>query len=277
MAFPDIDDSFVKQFESEAHIEYQQMGSKLRNTIRTKAGVTGESTTFQVIGNVDVGTKSREGKVPRSHPSHAPVEVTLQDRYASVLIDDLDELKVQHDERGVQAKNIAAAMGKDTDDIILTAMDASANSNNVGTAETFSAAATPIGMMEDFGNASIPFDGELYAVVCWEAWGDLLDLDEFSNADYVQSENLWFEGVTAKQWLGFKWFPHENLPQDGSSDAKNFFYHRSSCGHAIGADYSQRIDYLAEYDSNQVMAKMSHGAGLIDDTACIERVYNSTP
>lgn len=275
MAFPDIDDSFVKQFESEAHIEYQQMGSKLRNTIRTKAGVTGESTTFQVIGNVDVGTKSREGKVPRSHPTHAPVEVTLADRYASVLIDDLDELKIQHDERGVQAKNIAAAMGKDTDDIITTAMDASANSNNVSTAETFSAASTPIGMMEDFGNSSIPFDGELYAVVCWEAWGDLLDMDEFSNADYVQSENLWFEGVTAKQWLGFKWFPHENLPKDGSNDAKNFFYHRSSCGHAIGADYSQRIDYLAEYDSNQVMAKMSHGAGLIDDTACIERVYNS--
>jgi len=275
MAFPDIDDSFVKQFESEAHMEYQQMGSKLRNTIRTKAGITGESTTFQIIGNVDVGTKSREGKVPRSHPTHAPIEVTLADRYASVLIDDLDELKIQHDERGVQAKNIAAAMGQDTDSIITTAFDASANSNNVSTAETFSAVATPIGIMEDFGNASIPFDGELYAVVCWEAWGDLMDLDEFSNADYVQSENLWFEGVTAKTWLGFKWFPHENLPQDGSSDAKNFFYHRSSCGHAIGADYSQRIDYLAEYDSNQVMAKMSHGAGLIDDTACIERVYNS--
>ena len=50
MAFPDIDDAFVKQFESEAHIEYQQMGSKLRNTVRTKAGVTGESTTFQVNG-----------------------------------------------------------------------------------------------------------------------------------------------------------------------------------------------------------------------------------
>ena len=275
MAIPDIDDSYVKQFESEAHMEYQQMGSKLRNTIRTKAGITGESTTFQVIGNVDVGTKSREGKVPRSHPTHAPIEVTLQDRYASVLIDDLDELKIQHDERGVQAKNIAAAMGQDTDSIITTAMDASANSNNVSSAETFSAVATPIAIMEDFGNASIPFDGELYACVCWEAWGDLMDLDEFSNADYVQSENLWFEGVTAKTWLGFKWFPHENLPDDGSNDAKNFYYHRSSCGHAIGADYSQRIDYLAEYDSNQVMAKMSHGAGLIADTACIERVYNS--
>ena len=275
MAFPDIDDSFVKQFESEAHMEYQQMGSKLRNTIRTKAGITGESTTFQVIGNVDVGTNSREGKVPRSHPTHAPIEVTLQERYAAVLIDDLDELKIQHDERGVQAKNIAAAMGQDTDSIITTAMDASANSNNVSSAETFSAVATPIAIMEDFGNASIPVDGELYACVCWEAWGDLMDLDEFSNADYVQSENLGVEGVTAKTWRGFKWFPHENLPVDGSNDAKNFYYHRSSCGHAIGADYSQRIDYLAEYDSNQVMAKMSHGAGLIDDTACIERVYNS--
>ena len=64
MSAPDIDDAFVTQFESEAHIEYQQMGSKLRNTVRTKQGVVGSSTTFQVIGNAAVGSKSREGNIP---------------------------------------------------------------------------------------------------------------------------------------------------------------------------------------------------------------------
>ena len=99
MAFPDIDDAFVKQFESEAHIEYQQMGSKLRNTVRTKAGVTGESTTFQVIGNAVAGTKSRNGDIPVQDVSHAPVECTLQDRYAGIYVDDLDELKIYFTDR----------------------------------------------------------------------------------------------------------------------------------------------------------------------------------
>jgi hypothetical protein len=45
-----IDQAFVKQFESEVHQAYQRMGSKLRNTIRTKNGIKGSSTTFQKVG-----------------------------------------------------------------------------------------------------------------------------------------------------------------------------------------------------------------------------------
>lgn len=277
MAAPDIDDAFVTLFESEAHIEYQQMGSKLRNTVRTKNGIKGQATTFQVIGNATVGAKSREGDIPVSHVSHAPVTCTLSDRYAGVYIDKLDELKIYHDERGSQSKNIAAAMGRDTDEILTTAMDSSANANNNGTATTWSAAAAPIAIMEAMGKASVPFDGNLYAVVPWEAWGDLLDIDEFSRAEYVGENRLWYEGVTAKEWLGFKWFPHENLPLDGSNDAKVFFYHSSALGHAIGQDFSLRMDFVPQKASTLVQASMSHGACMIDDTACIEIVYDITP
>lgn len=275
MAAPDIDDAFVTQFESEAHIEFQQMGSKLRNTVRTKAGVTGSSTTFQVIGNAAVGGKSREGDIPTTAVSHAPVSCPLQDRYAGVYIDKLDELKIQHDERSAQSKNIGAAMGRDTDSILTTAMDTSANANNVGTAATWTAASSAIAIMEALGTASVPFDGEIYAAVPWAMWGDLLDIDEFSNSDYIGETRIWFEGVTAKDWLGIKWFPHENLPQDGAGDTKAFFYHRSALGHAIGSDFSLRMDWIPTKASTLVSADMSHGACMIDDTACIEVLYNT--
>ena len=42
-----IDKAFTKQFEAEVHQAYQRMGSKLRNTVRTKNGVRGSSTIFQ--------------------------------------------------------------------------------------------------------------------------------------------------------------------------------------------------------------------------------------
>ena len=32
-----IDTAFIRQFESEVHLAYQRMGSKLRNTVRTVA------------------------------------------------------------------------------------------------------------------------------------------------------------------------------------------------------------------------------------------------
>ena len=36
-----IDVAFIKQFESEVHMAYQRMGSKLRNTVRTSGNVRG--------------------------------------------------------------------------------------------------------------------------------------------------------------------------------------------------------------------------------------------
>ena len=34
-----IDNVFVKQFEADVHLAYQQMGTKLRSTVRSKSGV----------------------------------------------------------------------------------------------------------------------------------------------------------------------------------------------------------------------------------------------
>ena len=44
-----IDQAFIKQFETEVHMAYQRMGSKLRNTIRS-TNVSGSTARFQKIG-----------------------------------------------------------------------------------------------------------------------------------------------------------------------------------------------------------------------------------
>lgn len=272
-----IDQVFVKQFEAEVHVEFNRMGSMMRNTLRTKSNVKGESTNFPVAGHGNAGSKSRHGDVPIMNASRSNVECTLQDRYAGEYIDKLDELKVEHNERQIAAQTVASALGRDVDDIIFTALDATANSNNVSTAETFASAANPLDMMTDMGNADVPFNGQLYAVVCWEAWGDLLDIDEFSQQDYVPGDRLWFEGVTAKNWLGFKWFPHSGLPTDGSGDKKQFFFHTTAAGHAIGEDFSLDVTWQGTKQAHLAVGRMSHGAVIIDDTGVIERVYDITP
>lgn len=42
-----IDTAFIKQFESEVHMAYQRMGSKLRGTVRTAGNVAGNVVRFQ--------------------------------------------------------------------------------------------------------------------------------------------------------------------------------------------------------------------------------------
>ena len=99
MATPDINDAFVDQFESEIKVAYQQMSSLLRDKVRVKS-VTGDSTTFQNLGKGTAASKSRHGNVPVLNLQHTPVTASMADYYAGEYIDKLDELKIQHDERG---------------------------------------------------------------------------------------------------------------------------------------------------------------------------------
>ena len=88
-----IDTAFIKQFESEVHMAYQRMGSKLRNTVRMVANVQGSTVRFQKIGTGTASTKARNGMVSPMELTHTNVEATMADYYAAEYIDKLDELK----------------------------------------------------------------------------------------------------------------------------------------------------------------------------------------
>ena len=97
MATPTIDVSFIEEFESGVHMAYQRMGSKLRNTIRTANGVKNK-TTFQKVGKGFATTKARHGNVAPMNLEHTKVSVTLEDYFAGEWVDDLDQLRINHDE-----------------------------------------------------------------------------------------------------------------------------------------------------------------------------------
>lgn len=274
----EISDSFVTQFESEAILIFQRQGSLARNTVRTKNNVKGSTVTWQKAGLATVTTKARHGQVVASNASRDPVSVTLSDRYAAEWVDSLDELKIQHNEREVVAKSLAMAMGRDCDDIIFTAMQATTNANNNTSPATMTTAGAWLVYMEAMGKANIPFDGQLYAAVTFEAWADLLDIDEFSRMEYIGPNqvgpgSLWYEGVTAKRWAGFNFYPHSGLPTSGS-DKDIFFYHSSAVGHAIGQDMKLDVTWQGKEQAFLFVESMSHGAVVIQDAGVIKYRYD---
>ena len=117
-----IDNSFIKHFEADVHTAYQQQGSKLQSTVRSKNGIKGISTTFQIIGQATAGTKTRNAQITATDVTHEPVECVLTDYYSGQWVDSLDELKVGHDERKVLAQAGAYALGRKTDELIISAL-----------------------------------------------------------------------------------------------------------------------------------------------------------
>ncbi len=262
-----IDQAFVKQFEEEVHQAYQRMGSKLRNTVRVKNGVQGSSTVFQKVGKGSASTKARHGKVPVMNVDHTPIECQLLDFYAGDWVDHLDELKINIDERQVLANAGAFALGRKTDEMIITGLGQTTNVAGAGTDGLTKAKV--LEAFEKLGEKDVPDDGQRYAVIGWKQWSDLLEIAEFANADFVGPDELPWRGTQAKHWLGTLWLPHSGL-QLSSSVRRCFWYHRSAIGHAIGQEVVTDVTWHGDRAAHFVSNSMSQGACLIDGEGVIE-------
>lgn len=265
-----IDQAFIKQFEADVHMAYQRMGSKLRNTVRT-TNVTGSTARFQKIGAGNATTKSRNGNVTPMELAHTNVEVTMADWYAPEYIDKLDELKININERQAVAQSAAAALGRKTDELITTAMDAGANATPIHDTNSALERADLLSLFETFGTADIPEDGQRYLAMSPAGFADLFAINEFASSDYVGPQNLPFAGgMTMKEFLGFKIFSTSAV-----AGGKNFAYHTTAVGLGMNADVQTEINYVPEKVSHLATSMMSMGAVVIDDNGVYEVLDNN--
>ena len=265
-----ISQAFIKQFETEVHMAYQRMGSKLRNTIRS-TNVSGSTARFQKIGTGTASTKSRNGNVTPMELAHTNVEVSMSDFYAAEYIDKLDELKTNINERSAVTQSAAAALGRKTDELIVAAMDAGANSTQIHDTNSAVEKADLLTLFETFGAADIPEDGQRYLVMSPQGFADLYNITEFASSDFVGEQNLPFAGgITMKEFLGFKIFSTNAV-----SGGKNFAYHTTAIGIGINSDVQTEINYVAEKVSHLSTSMMSMGAVAIDDNGIYEVLDNN--
>ena len=265
-----IDTAFIKQFETEVHIAYQRMGSKLRNTVRT-SNVTGSVARFQVIGKGVANTKSRNGNVTPMELAHTTVEATMADFYAPEYIDKLDELKTNINERQAVAQSAAAALGRKTDELIYAAMDAAGGTAIHDTSSALEIADL-LSLFETMGINDVPEDGQRYLAMNPKGYADLFAISQFASSDFVGEQNLPFAGgMTMKEFMGFKVFSTSAV-----TAGKNIAYHTSSVGLGINADVQTEVNYVAEKASHLATSMMSMGAVGIDANGICEVLDNNS-
>jgi len=264
-----IDTAFIKQFESDVHLAYQRMGSKLRNTVRT-TNVTGNIARFQKIGTGSASTKSRNGNISPMELAHTTVEATMSDFYAAEYIDKLDELKTNINERQAVAQSAAAALGRKTDELIYAAMDAVGGTSIHDTSSALQVADI-LSLFETMGTQNVPEDGQRYLAMHPKGFADLFAIEQFASSDYVGPSSLPFAGgMTMKEFMGFKVFSTSAV-----TSGKNIAYHTSAIGLGVNADVSTEVNYIAEKASHLATSMMSMGAVGIDANGVCEVLDNN--
>lgn len=259
-----IDTAFVQQYDTEVKAAYQREGSLLRGSVRTRSQVGAERIYFPKLGKGKATTKARHSDVVPMGLDHTRVFADMADYFAPEYIDDLDQAKINWSVRADYARAAAWALGRTTDDILITAMDATSNTTSAdavnSATDTSLTLAVVNALNERFNDRDIPSDRMRHAVITPATLSELLEITGATSSDFT-NQQLLVTGQEPAFWMGFNWRVHTGLP----AGVKGLFYHTPAVGHGINKELTSTVDWISEKDAWLVKSKMSMGAVIIDE------------
>jgi hypothetical protein len=262
------------EFDEQIKAAYQKAGL-LRPHVRVKTGVVGKTCEFRRYGRGLATPRVPQTDVVPMNIGYGKATATLNDWNAAEYTDVFDQQKTNVDERPVVAANIAGAIGRREDQMILDSLDAVNPTVNVDT--NVGGAGTGLNMAKLrrskrlLDQRAVPMGMRVY-VHSAEGLEQLLGLTEVTSADYNVVKTLVDGEVDT--FLGFRFVMIEDraeggLPRSGGLRT-NYAFDKMAVGLAIGIDYRTEVNYVPEKTSWLANGLFSAGAVGIDAEGVIE-------
>jgi len=263
-----------KQFDAEVKHAFQGAG-KLRDTVRVRTGVVGDTHNFRTMGKGSAaarGTSSAD--VTAMGVSHSVVAATLGNYVAPEYTDIFDAVEVNFDERRELAQTIAGALGRKVDQLVIDALSAGTTIADGGTNMTLAKITEASRVLSDNG---VPMSDRIMACSP-QAIEKMMNDSTITSADYNALRVLMAGEINS--FMGFQWKMIETRTEGGLAVASNirdcFAYHKSAVGLAVGIDVSTEVNYVPEKVSWLSLGKVKAGAVTIDNTGVVKVQIDET-
>jgi len=271
MAAPTIDQAFITKWNKDLKRDYARTMSYFRGTVRTDGEVIGNTVRFQKLGTLSMTTKSRQGEIPVSNPTHSYVDVSMVDYYVRVLIDKLDLTALNIEVRNNYMRNMVESANRKVDDIVIAAMDAGATVTE-GDYSTAMSRNLALEVCEELDSNDVPRDGRRFCAVTPLQWAHLHTYKEFASSDYTGPEDLPFkkQGMPIRTWLDMHWMVHTGITGRGTSQAKCYAWHMDSVGHGIKDEIQTQWDWNQPSFAWDGATALGMGVGVIDVNGIVQ-------
>jgi len=131
-----IDTALVQTYRSNIEIQFQQKGSRLRDTVTVESQKS-EFDFYDRIGPVDaVEIQSRHSDTPLLETPHSRRRVGMRDFDWADMIDRPDKIRMLADPTSSYTQNAVMSLGRKMDDIIIEAARAAAITGKTGQSST---------------------------------------------------------------------------------------------------------------------------------------------
>ncbi len=269
--------AFIQQYTNNVTMLEQQLHSNLRGAVDVEM-VGAEFTYFEQLAATAMNELTdRNADTRITKQDHRRRRVALQDFDIADLIDKPDLIRSLIDPTNPYVRNFAAAAGRQFDDTIITAFDATVPTGKTGSSsDTFDSTNYEIGVgtsnlttaklrtarriLEAAENPEDEGDNQWYVVCSAEQREGLLGDSEFQNSDFNSVRALVDGHVD--NWLGFKFLKSERLPEVTATNVRSVFaWRKSGMKLAVGKEPKGFVDVRPDKNhSTQVRYWMNCGA-----------------
>ena len=271
-----ITTSFVEQYSSNVTMLSQQMGSKLRGSVDVET-INGKNAFFDQVGVTAAQLRtSRHGDTPQIDTPHSRRRLSLSDYEWADLVDDTDKVRMLVDPTSSYAKAAAAAMNRSLDDVIIDALNASAQTGVAGatgvalpSTQKFATSNQTDGLTvakllaakKNLDLNDVDPSLKRFIVCSPQQIADLLAITSVTSSDFNTVKALAQGDVSS--FLGFEFIVSNRLKLDATNtdDRLIFAYTEDAIKLGIGSDIKANITERADKSySTQVYYAMSLGA-----------------
>ena len=270
-------DAAQKQYRQEFIKAFEQRETLLRRTVTTEAVIKGNTAEFLVAGSGSdtAVTRGADGLIPARSDTETQNTATLKEWHDLRRKTRFNIFASQGDQRAIMQMNAIAVLNRKIDSDILTVL--SGTSINTG-AYVAGSLALVLKAKTKLGNAGVPWDGNIFAIISPGLEAYLYQTTEFSSGDYVDTKPIgmadaaWSDMPKMREWLGINWITHPKISGIGTSTEKCYLFHKSAIGSAFdtGEGLQTRIGYDDEQDYSFCRATSFFGSKLLQNSGIVE-------
>jgi hypothetical protein len=275
------DTAFQIQYRQEWIDGFELRQSLIRDAVTTEAVIKGNQATFLIAdsGSATTVTRGVNGLIPARADSLTQTTATLTEEHDLVRRTNFNIFASQSDGRRIMQATSYGVVNRKTDSQIITALDTATNDTGAYTTASLAMAVKSKAIL---GNAKVPFDGQVWALItpAFEAY--LLQTTAFSSADYINAKPLAGSGSNRMgfgyyEWMGVKWIVHPGLTGVGTSTEKCYMFHKSAIGHAMDtAGMNMAVGYDEEQDYSYCRTSAYMGAALLQNSGVVQMKHDGS-
>lgn len=258
---------YIAGFEQKmSHFRMGAVGSLTEERV-----IKGNTATFLIAdtGSAEAVSRGVNGNIPARADNLTQAACTLAEWHDKTRKTKFNVFASQGDGRRIMQEGSIKVLNRKIDDILIAEL-------STGTQDTGTAATASLSLFAKaqaiLGNADVDVEDEdkMFCAISPAARNYLMQIKEFSNAEYVDVKYLNGPAMRMRRWMGVNWFVSNRLSGRTTNAEKLLMWHRDAIGFAADNDNAEiDADYNREESYYWSRASMFMGAKLLQNTGVV--------